>query len=249
VELSWSTFFLEIINFLVLVWILKRFLYRPILDIIARRKAGIEKAVADAQALRREAQTLQEQYENRLADWEREKDKARARLHDDLEAERTRLQTRLLASLEEEREKARALEERRVADLDRRNEEAALAYAAAFAARLLSRTAGPELEGRLVDLVVEELAGLAPEKRQALRESLSEPDRPLAVTSAYPLSEKQRADLAEALAQILGRPVTCEFGEDPRLLAGLRIAMGSWMITANLQDELKFFAEAPTRGN
>ena len=41
-ELSWSTFFLEIINFLVLVWILKRFLYKPVMDVIARRREGIE---------------------------------------------------------------------------------------------------------------------------------------------------------------------------------------------------------------
>lgn len=248
-ELNWSTFSLEIINFLVLVWILKRFLYRPVLDLIARRKAGIDKSVAEAQDLRREAQSLQEQYEHRFAEWEREKEKARARLRDDLEAERARLQARLLASLEEEREKARALEEHRAADLERRNEEAALAYAATFAARLLSRVAGPELEGRLVDLVVEELAGLTPEKRQALRDSLSETKRSPAVTSAYPLGEKQRAELAQALAQFLGRQITCEFGEDRRLLAGLRIAMGAWVLKANLQDELKFFAEAATHGN
>jgi len=47
-ELSWSTFLLEIINFLVLVWILKHFLYKPVLDVIARRRSGIEKTLADA---------------------------------------------------------------------------------------------------------------------------------------------------------------------------------------------------------
>ena len=52
-ELSWSTFILEAINFLVLVWILKRFLYKPVLDVIERRKAGIEKIQADAKALMR----------------------------------------------------------------------------------------------------------------------------------------------------------------------------------------------------
>ena len=37
--LSWPTFILEIVNFLVLVWILKRFLYQPILQAIEERKA------------------------------------------------------------------------------------------------------------------------------------------------------------------------------------------------------------------
>ena len=51
-ELSWPTFFLEIINFLVLVWILKRFLYKPVLEAIAHRKAVIDKTLVDAKRQR-----------------------------------------------------------------------------------------------------------------------------------------------------------------------------------------------------
>ena len=57
-ELSWPTFFLEIINFLVLVWILKRFLYKPVLEAVAHRKAVIDKTLADANAKEAGAQAL-----------------------------------------------------------------------------------------------------------------------------------------------------------------------------------------------
>ena len=40
-ELNWTTFALEIVNFLALLWILKRFLYRPVLATLAERRAGI----------------------------------------------------------------------------------------------------------------------------------------------------------------------------------------------------------------
>jgi F-type H+-transporting ATPase subunit b len=66
-ELNWSTFVLEIINFLVLVWILQRLLYKPVLAVIARRRAGIEKTLADAKHLQAEAERLKAQYESRLA--------------------------------------------------------------------------------------------------------------------------------------------------------------------------------------
>ena len=49
-ELTWSTFILEIINFLILVWILKRFLYKPVMDAIAKRRASIEQSMQDAAA-------------------------------------------------------------------------------------------------------------------------------------------------------------------------------------------------------
>ena len=54
-ELSWSTFALEIVNFLVLVWILKHFLYKPVMDVIARRRADIESTLADAKTAQDEA--------------------------------------------------------------------------------------------------------------------------------------------------------------------------------------------------
>lgn len=242
-ELTWSTFFLEIVNFLVLVWLLKRFLYRPIMNVVTQRKAEIDKAMADAQALRGEAKTLLDQYHNRLADWEREKEGAKAKLRDELNAEGVRRKADLLASLEEEREKARVLEARRMSEVARASEVAALAQAARFAARLLSRVAGPELESRLVDFTAEELSALPEEQQQALREACTGADLPVKITSAYPLNQRQRTHVTQAIGRFFERPVPCEFSEDSCLMAGLRIAMGAWVLQANLQDELKFFAE------
>ena len=68
-EFDWTTFALEIINFLILVWILKRFLYRPVLDVIARRRAGVEKTLADAKRIEAEAGELKQRCECELAQW------------------------------------------------------------------------------------------------------------------------------------------------------------------------------------
>ena len=72
-ELDWSTFILEIINFLVLVWLLKRFFYKPVLNVINRRREQIQKKISDAEGVRHEAESLKSDYENRLAGWEDEK--------------------------------------------------------------------------------------------------------------------------------------------------------------------------------
>lgn len=248
-ELNWSTFVLEIVNFLVLVWILKRFLYRPVLDIIAERRARIEKAMADAETLRRDAKELEDRYKNRLADWEREKNEARVRLRAELDAERLRLLAKLQAALEEERQRARTLEERRLGEEARRSEEIALAQAARFAARLLSRIAGPEVDGRLAALALEELSALPAERQQQLRDALAGSEPSLRVASAYPLGKTQRTQLAQAFERLLGRPVTCEFVEDRTIQAGLRITVGAWVLQANLNDELKFFSEVMPDGS
>ena len=128
-ELSWPTFFLEIINFLVLVWILKRFLYKPVLEAIAQRKAVIDKTLADAKAKEAGAQALEQQYQNRLADWENEKEKLRAGVAEEISAQRAQMMAALENSLKQEREKARVLEERRLNELQSKAEEAGMARA------------------------------------------------------------------------------------------------------------------------
>ena len=109
--LNWSTFAFEIVNFLILIWILQRFLYRPVLAVIAKRRSAIEKTLAEAQTLRLEAEALESQYRNRLAGWEQEKQSAREALGRDLQAERRHQLQTLHDTLAQERDKAQAVEQ------------------------------------------------------------------------------------------------------------------------------------------
>lgn len=243
-ELDWTTFALEILNFLVLVWILQRLLYQPILKVIAGRKAEIRDMFSNAETLRKEAQSLREQYENRQAEWNQEKEVVRHRMVEEVNAEKTRLLAELQVSLEQEREKARALEERRLTDLTHQAEEAAIAQGGRFAARLLARLATAELEAKLVEVVLEDLRRIPDERRQAIRTACATAATPVVMSSAHALSEHQRQSLAEAVQALLGRTVTCDWREDAQLLAGIRLSLGPWMLGANLQDELKAFSES-----
>lgn len=243
-ELDWSTFALEIINFLVLIWLLKRLLYKPVLRAIAERKADIQRTLSEAETSRKEAQTLREQYEHRQAEWAQEKEKARSRMLEEVDAERVRLLAALQTALDQEREKARVLEERRLSELTRQVEDTAIAQGGEFAARLLSRFASPELEARLVELIIDEVRDLPEERRQSIRAACAKADAPVIISSAHVLSQSQRESLTEAVQLLIGRAVHCEWREDAHLLAGIRLSLGPWMLGANLQDELKFFTEA-----
>jgi F-type H+-transporting ATPase subunit b len=243
VELNWSTFALEIINFLVLVWILKRFFYRPVLDVIARRRTGIEKSLADAKALHKEAETLQAQYRDRLADWEQERQQARQQLAQEIESERLQGLAALQSELEQESEKAHVAEAKRQADALHKAEETALIQACRFASRLLGQAASPELQAKLLELIVKELPKLPAEHIATLRNSWSQAPEVIVVASAYPLSEDQRQTLQQLIAETTGTDLPLRFEQDTELIAGIRITFGAWVLGANLQDELKAFSD------
>ena len=241
-ELNWSTFFLEILNFLVLLWILKHFLYKPVLETIAKRKAGIEQSLANAQAIQTEALSLQKQYESRLNEWNAERDAARENLRREIAEERERLLAAVEEELERKREKAHALEEKQRLDALRKYQEASLELGARFVSRLLSELAGAELEVRLFDLALRQLDTLPEERINAIRQACEETPEEAEVATAYPLELAQRKRLTDKLGGLFGMPVSCRFIETPELVAGLRVTIGPWVFHANLQEELKSFA-------
>lgn len=242
-ELSWSTFVLEILNFLVLVWILKRFLYKPVLEVIARRRAGIEKTRTDAETLHADAEKLREQYEGRLADWNRERQQARDALTRELEAERASKIVALRNELTQEREKSRVAAASRQADALRKVEETALVQAAKFATRLLEAAAGAETQARLVELVITGLSQLPDERIAALRNSYGQTPDVIKVVSAFPLAGDQRQRLEETLVAVTALNIPLQFEQDSDLLAGVRITIGAWILGANIRDELRGFTE------
>jgi F-type H+-transporting ATPase subunit b len=242
-ELSWTTFILEIINFLVLVWILKRFLYKPVLDVIARRRASIEQSLNDAKKVHAEAEDLQRKYEGRLAEWEEEQQQARESLNEKLEQEHAQQLDALKEELEQEREKSRAAEQRRMEDTRQQIEQTAMEHGGQFATRLLKSTSGPETESRLIELLIAELGQLSEERITALRKHAGDNIESIEVTSAYPLPDDQSQELDQALGSIIhGKPVV-HFHQDKTLIAGLQINLGAWVLGLNVRDELKGFMD------
>lgn len=244
-EFDWTTFALEALNFLVLVWLLKRFFYRPVLAVIEARRAETAKTIADAAAVRREAEGLKEECQARLAGIDQERAAARAKLDEDIAAERARRLASVEMEVNADRQRRQMLEARDRSEREATLEHEALTISTRFASRLLDRLAGPELNAKLVELTLSELDALAPEKLDALRD----PGANIKVVSAYSLDEAQRAAFTQTLGRLAGRALAPEFSEDAVLKAGVCILAGSWVLMANLRDELSFFSESFDHGN
>jgi F-type H+-transporting ATPase subunit b len=242
-ELNWSTFLLEILNFLVLVWILKRFLYRPVLDVIARRRAAIENKLAEAEQLHTDADALKDQYENRLSSWQQERQQAMDKLRHEIEANRLQQLGDLKQELAQEEEKIRVAGARKEKQLLREIEQRALHQAAEFASRLLAVAAGPELENRLLDLLLDGLGTMPADQINALGSKWGELPERILVSSAYALADDKRHRLEETLSRVTGLSIPVHYEQEAELLAGLNITIGAWVLQLNVRDELRGFTE------
>lgn len=243
-EFDWTSFALEVLNFLVLVWLLKRFFYRPVLAVIEKRQAATAKTIADAESVQREAEALKSEYQTRLAGVDKDRAEAKDMLDEEIAAERTRRLAAVEVEVNADRQRRQMLEARQGSEREAALEREALTVAARFASRFLDRLAGPELEAKLVALALSELDALAPDKLDILRD----PSVSIKVVSAYPLDASQRTAFTQSLGRLAGRALAPEFTEDAMLKAGVCIMAGAWVLMANLRDELSFFSERFNHG-
>lgn len=242
-ELNWTTFVLEILNFLILVWLLQRFFYKPVKEVMAKRRQSIDEQLQKAMEVQQEAEKLRQQYGNRLVDWENERQDAQKQLQQEIEAEHLRLMSELQQNLEDERKKNEVLVARQAAERQRQSEVRALELGARFVSKLLEGLASEEMQARLVELLMTELKYLHPAQRETLS-AMTENGRleSARVSSAYPLDQTQQTALKRYLDALLSQQLQYTYTQDPKLLAGVRITVGPWIIHANLHDELKTFA-------
>ncbi len=241
-ELSWTTFILEAINFLVLVWLLKRLFYAPVKRAIEARRAAVEKTLHDAESARSEAGGLKSKYEGRLREWEEEKERQREGFRKELNEERTRQLKLVDVAVATEREKAEVQEEKKAAERRENDEKEAMSQALEFVSRLLSEVASPELERKIVDLVTSRVSSAPAEDLRMNGLRSGDHGAAVQVRSAYSLAEQQRDALSAALKHRVGAEVPVVFDVNQKLLAGLEIVVGSYVLRANLRDELEYFS-------
>ncbi|HTU80878.1 MAG TPA: F0F1 ATP synthase subunit delta [Candidatus Acidoferrales bacterium] len=238
---SWSTFLVQILNFIVLVWILTRFLYRPVMRAIAERQQTIAQELRRADEVKKQSEALSKQYRDRLADWEAEKTQLKTALDTELGTERAKREAELRAALQREREQAEAAARVRERESRRKLEREAARDAALFCARFLARFASPDIEREIVEAAIADIRSLSGDQRATLVQPSDGPGQ-VVVTTRYPLDEAHRSGLTDALTQCLGHAPNPRFELSDALVAGLRVDLGTTTLEGNIAGELQWFA-------
>jgi len=241
-EFNWSTFILEIINFLVLVWLIKHFFYKPVCKIIDNRRSAIDEQVAGARIIQSDAESMKEQYTNRLSEWEEEKQRQQAQLDQEMEEQKKNQLASLEKLIAEEKEKNESVQDKQLEILKQKNEIQALDQSVHFAAKLLQELSSEELEYKIVELFLKNLKNLSPDQKHNLANVYSDENPGVIITSAYQLSQSHKENLQKSIQALFEHVINIEYKVDSDTIAGLRVNIGSYVMRANLADELSYFS-------
>ena len=178
--IDWFTVLAQVVNFLILVWLLKRFLYRPILNAIDAREKRIAAELADADAKKVEAQKERDEFQHKNEEFDQQRAALLSKATDEAKAERQRL-------LDEARKAADALSAKRQETLrnEARNLNQAISRRArqevfAIARKALTDLATTSLEERLGEVFTRRLREMDGKAKESLGESLKTASDPRA---------------------------------------------------------------------
>jgi len=104
--IDWFTIGAQVLNFLILVWLMKRFLYKPILNAIERREQRIATELANADKKKTEAQKESDEFRHKNEEFDQQRTLLLRNATEEAKTERQRL-------LDEAREAATALSSKR----------------------------------------------------------------------------------------------------------------------------------------
>lgn len=227
-SLDWWTLGLQTFNVVILVWLLARFLFKPVARIVAERQQAAGRLLDEAAA----AKAAAEQERAAVAADHAQLAGQQAALLQAAQDEAAAAKAQLLAQAQAEAERLREQEAASQAEQQRaqqaRIEAQAAQLALDIAARLLERL--PD-EARVAGFVDGLRAGIAELPANA-RQSLVADVAPLRLRAPRALGADELAACRQALAAALGQPVELELTVEPGLIAGLELE-GSAVVVRN----------------
>jgi F-type H+-transporting ATPase subunit b len=236
--IDWFTVIAQAVNFLILVWLLKRFLYQPILKALDAREKRIAGELADAAEKVTDAKAEREEFRRKND----ELDQARAGLLNKASDEAAAERQRLLDAARKDAENLRNKQQESLRSEYRLlNEELARRTQSEvfdIARKALADLAGENLEERMAEVFVQRLRGLNSEEKRKLVAMFKSPFQPAQVRSAFELADAQRTAIESAVKETLSATATVHFEVVPNLVSGIELVIQGQKIAWSIADYL-----------
>jgi len=246
-QIDWFTVIAQIINFLLLVWLLKRFLYKPILNAIEERENKITSQLEDAESKKEEAKKEQIEFRQKNDDFEHNKKELMKKAVDESEEKRQKLLEEARNEANEFRSQLKKSSEEVQQNLSQEIEQKVQQEVFAITRKTLSDLASMDLEEQTVRVFIRRLNELKEdEKKQFLKAFKSKAD-PILVRSAFDLPSEQKTEIQNAIAEILGIETQFQYKTVPELVSGIELTANgfklSWSISEYLNSLEKSISE------
>lgn len=245
--IDWFTVGAQVLNFIILVWLMKRYLYQPVLNAIAAREQGIAAALADAAATKAQAHQQRSEFEAKNKAFEQTRADLLQQATQAAAAEGERLRGEAVKAAEQasaKRAKALALDTQQLqAEIVRQTQQQVFD----IARRALGDLAEASLEQRACEVFIQRLQTADPQALTALGSALkaTTESAPALLRSAFELPAAQQAAIKTALEEKFGQTIALRFETTPDLVAGIELSAQGQKLAWSIAHYLSALASSP----
>lgn len=235
---DWFTVAAQALNFVVLVWLLKRLLYKPILSAIEAREKSVADELATAAAQCAEAAKQHEEFQRKLLELEGRRTELMAQATAAAGAEQQRLLTAAKAAAAVQRTRLLAAVDSEATSLLESIGQRTQQEVFAIARTALAQLASVSLEASVCEVFTSRLRELSGAARTQLSDALRAPAEPALVRSAFELSAPQREAIERVLKERFDEHACVRFERASALIAGVELSAGGQKVAWSVSDYL-----------
>jgi F-type H+-transporting ATPase subunit b len=239
ININWSTLILQIVNFIVMVLILYRFFFRPVIKVLDERSKKVTSALDEAEQREREAVEMHAEYEQKLAEADEQVMVIQQRAQEELQQTKQRILRKARQDVQNMRAKVeRELEEaRQQAIMQHRRELGRLATT--MSGRLMRQAGGDAFQRASLEEFLQRLGQLPPEQYKQAAQAGGTEVVQVQLVSAVDLDAGLKTRLENKVRQLLDKPIEAQFKVDPGLVGGLTLRLGDLVVDGSLSGQLQ----------
>ena len=245
-QINWFTVIAQLVNFLVLVWLMKKYLYKPILNAIDEREKKIATELADAKSKMVEAKKEQDEFQKKNHVFDLHKKKMMDQATADAEEERQKLLDAAKKEATIAKQKMEDASKELQKSLNSQLTEKAQQQVLSIAKKALAELASTNLEEQSVQVFISKIKSMTGKEKKQFSDAFHLSSSALSVKSAFELSEKEQKSIKAAIADLLGDDGKYEFKTDAKMISGLELATQgyklSWSFSAYIDSLEKSMA-------
>jgi len=241
--INWFTVGAQAVNFIVLVWLLKRFLYQPVLRGIDAREQRIAGELAAADRQKAEATASHDDLQAKSKAFDDERAALLAKATVDAKSQGERLLAEARTAAEALVAQRRAAVEGETAKLSRELTRLAAAESISIARAALQTLAGSDLDARISEVFVKRVRALDSKAKESFGAALKGSNAGCAVVSSFPIEERERAAIQTALNETFSADLHLRFETSSRVIGGIELEAGGQRLSWSVADYLKTLDE------
>ncbi|MDH3703028.1 MAG: F0F1 ATP synthase subunit B [Alphaproteobacteria bacterium] len=243
-QIDWITVGAQIINFLILVWLLQRFLYGPIIRAMDRREQRIAARLDEAEQGKRDAETEAHAYREKQQRLEQQRGELLAQAQASAEQKKIDLEKALRREIDQQRgEWVRQIDAQRTLFLkDVRERTAEHFYG--LARKALTDLADTRLEDQMAAVFVDRIRALDGEIRRKIEAACSVAGNTITIQSRFALPPERRREITAAIHETISSGATVTYEENGAACNGIELKAGSQTIAWTIDNYLDGLEQA-----